>query len=84
MKPTTTKAATKSTKPLKLTIRNFAHLEQVDLTLGDLTVLVGPQGAGKSLALQWLKVAMDGRQLVDAVTSAAISGLRTPDVPRTF
>jgi energy-coupling factor transporter ATP-binding protein EcfA2 len=56
--------------PLKLTVRNFAHLKQVDLTLGDLTVLVGPQGAGKSLALQWLKAAMDGRQLVDALKAA--------------
>ncbi|MCA8135685.1 ATP-binding protein [Burkholderia cepacia] len=55
---------------MKLSIRNFAHLSQVDLTLGDLTVLVGPQGAGKSLALQWLKAAMDGRQLVDALKAA--------------
>ncbi len=57
-------------KPLKLSIRNFAHLRQVDLTLGDLNVLVGPQGAGKSLALQWLKAAMDGRQLVEALKAA--------------
>lgn len=56
--------------PVKLSIRNFAHLQQVDLTLGDLTVLVGPQGAGKSLALQWLKAAMDGKQLVDALKAA--------------
>jgi energy-coupling factor transporter ATP-binding protein EcfA2 len=55
---------------LKLSIRNFAHLKQVDLSFGDLTVLVGPQGAGKSLALQWLKVAMDGRQLVEALKAA--------------
>lgn len=58
------------TRPLHLSIKNFAHLKKVDLTFGDLTVLVGPQGAGKSLALQWLKVAMDGRQLVDALRSA--------------
>lgn len=61
---------TARTVPLKFTIRNFAHLKQVDLSLGDLTVLVGPQGAGKSLALQWLKAAMDGRQLVDALRDA--------------
>lgn len=59
-----------ASKPVTLTIRHFAHLREVSLTLGDLTVLVGPQGAGKSLALQWLKVAMDGRQLVDALRSA--------------
>lgn len=56
--------------PLKLTIRDFAHLKEVNLLLGDLTVLVGPQGAGKSLALQWLKAAMDGRQLVEALKAA--------------
>lgn len=33
-------------------------------------MVVGPQGAGKSLALQWLKVAMDGKQLVDALKAA--------------
>jgi hypothetical protein len=60
----------KSDKPLKLSIRNFAHIRQVDLVLGDLTVLVGPQGAGKSLALQWLKASMDGRQMVEALRSA--------------
>lgn len=53
-----------------LTIRNFAHIDEVNLGLGDLTVLVGPQGAGKSLALQWLKVAMDGRQIVEALRAA--------------
>lgn len=60
----------RSSKTVTLNISNFAHLAHVSLTLGDLTVLVGPQGAGKSLALQWLKVAMDGRQLVDALRAA--------------
>ena len=59
-----------TSKPLKLSIRNFAHLKELNLNLGDLTVLVGPQGAGKSLALQWLKVGMDGRQIVEALKSA--------------
>jgi energy-coupling factor transporter ATP-binding protein EcfA2 len=45
-------------------------MEEVRLELGDLTVLVGPQAAGKSLALQWLKVAMDGRQIVEALRGA--------------
>jgi ABC-type transport system involved in cytochrome c biogenesis ATPase subunit len=68
-----------STKPTKLSIRNFAHLKRVDLAFGDLTVLVGAQGAGKSLALQWLKVAMDGKQLVDALKDAGHATER-PDV----
>lgn len=70
MKPTANKVTPASNKLIRLSIQNFAHLKQVDLTFGDLTVLVGPQGAGKSLALQWLKVAMDGRQLVDALKAA--------------
>lgn len=55
---------------MTLSIKNFAHLRKVNLSFGDLTVLVGPQGAGKSLALQCLKVAMDGRQIVDALKLA--------------
>ncbi len=70
MKKRAHKGLAVQSKPLNLTIRNFAHLENVSLTLGDLTVLVGPQGAGKSLALQWLKVGMDGRQIVDALRAA--------------
>ncbi|NKE44361.1 ATP-binding protein [Roseomonas frigidaquae] len=53
-----------------LHIRNFAHLQDVKLNFGDLTVVVGPQGAGKSLALQWLKIALDGRQVADALRAA--------------
>lgn len=70
MTPKEQKQSLTSSNPLKLSIRNFAHLKQVDLAFGDLTVLVGPQGAGKSLALQWLKAALDGKQLVDALKSA--------------
>jgi hypothetical protein len=54
----------------RLTIRKFAHLVEVDLTFGDLTVLVGPQAAGKSLALQWLKLAVDGRHVTSALRDA--------------
>lgn len=53
-----------------LQIKEFAHLSSVNLSFGDLTVVVGPQGAGKSLALQWLKVALDGRQMVEALRAA--------------
>lgn len=66
----TRETSTTPPPPLRLTIRNFAHLAEVNLTLGDLTVLVGPQAAGKSLALQWLKAAIDGRQIVDALKAA--------------
>lgn len=54
----------------RLRIKNFAHIAEADISFGDLTVLVGAQGAGKSLALQWLKTALDGRQIVDALRDA--------------
>lgn len=58
------------TKYDRLRIRNFAQISDVNLTLGDLTVLVGAQATGKSLALQWLKMALDGRRVVDALHEA--------------
>lgn len=68
-----TKERGRQSKPVTLSIANFAHIRDARLTLGDLTVLVGPQGAGKSLALQWLKVGMDGRQVLDALRAAGHS-----------
>jgi len=54
----------------ELRIRNFGQIGDVNLTFGDLTILVGAQGTGKSLALQWLKAVMDGRQVVSALREA--------------
>lgn len=67
------------TKDVALTIRNFAQIAEVDLTFGDLTVLVGAQGTGKSLALQWLKTALDGKRIVHALRDAGQS-VEDPDV----
>lgn len=50
-----------------LQIQRFAQIKNVDLTFGDLTVLVGPQASGKSLALQLLKLAIDGRAIAHAL-----------------
>jgi len=57
----------------RLRIQEFAQIADATLDFGDLTVLVGAQGTGKSLALQWLKVAMDGRQIVTALRDAGHS-----------
>ncbi len=57
-------------KPDCLGIRNFAQIAESNLTFGDLTVLVGAQATGKSLALQWLKIALDGKQVVNALRDA--------------
>jgi AAA domain, putative AbiEii toxin, Type IV TA system len=62
-----------------LAIKNFAHLADVSIDFGDLTVLVGAQGTGKSLALQWLKTALDGRQIVAQLRDA---GQNVPDATK--
>lgn len=54
----------------RLDIKNFAQIADASLELGDLTVLVGAQGTGKSLALQWLKTALDGKQIINALNDA--------------
>jgi hypothetical protein len=59
-----------------LLIRNFAQIESVNLEFGDLTVLVGPQATGKSLALQWFKWAMDSGEIQRALKE---SGQQTSD-----
>lgn len=40
-------------------ISNLGQIKEADITLGDLTVLVGPQASGKSIALQLMKLTMD-------------------------
>ncbi len=46
-----------------LSIRNFGPLSECNLEFGDLTVLVGPQASGKSIALQLLKLIVDTGQV---------------------
>jgi hypothetical protein len=62
----------------KLVIRDFAHIATASIEFGDLTVLVGAQGTGKSLVLQWLKAAIDGRQIISALREAG-QDVRSPD-----
>ena len=53
-----------------LDVKNFAQIESAHIEFGALTVLVGPQATGKSLLLQWLKVALDAREVVHALKEA--------------
>lgn len=64
----------------RLRIRNFAHIADAALDFGDLTILVGAQGTGKSLALQWLKTALDGKQIISALRDAGQNVTRADDV----
>ena len=43
----------------RLSIRNVGPLQEADIDFGDLTVFVGPQASGKSIAFQWLKLLTD-------------------------
>lgn len=53
-----------------LEVHRFAQIEDATIAFGDLTVLVGPQGAGKSLLLQLWKLALDAGEIVSALRSA--------------
>lgn len=57
--------------PDRLKISHFAHIDHVDIELGNLTVLVGPQGSGKSIALQLFKLGHDKDEIVSALRDAA-------------
>jgi hypothetical protein len=46
-----------------LEIQNLGQIQQSLLTFGDLTVFVGPQATGKSIALQLLKLMVDTGQV---------------------
>lgn len=46
-----------------LNIQNLGQIKEANLSFGDLTVLVGPQATGKSIALQLLKLMLDAGQV---------------------
>ncbi|MDI9334035.1 MAG: AAA family ATPase [Cytophagales bacterium] len=48
----------------RLQIQNFAQIENVDIRFGDLTLITGPQATGKSLFLQWVKLANDAAEVL--------------------
>jgi len=54
----------------RLVVRNFAQISEANIEFRDLTVLVGAQGTGKSLVLQWLKAAIDGKYIVNTLRDA--------------
>lgn len=56
-----------------LRVQNFAQVRDAEIQFGDLTVLVGPQGSGKSLVLQLLKLALDGDEIASALVDAGHS-----------
>jgi energy-coupling factor transporter ATP-binding protein EcfA2 len=53
-----------------LELKHFAQIDDARVEFGDLTVLVGPQASGKSLLLEWLKIAIDAGEIVFALKEA--------------
>lgn len=47
----------------RLTVKAFGPLKSVDMSFGSLTVLVGPQAAGKSICFELLKLLVDTAQV---------------------
>ncbi|WP_428264200.1 AAA family ATPase [Haliangium sp.] len=58
---------------VKLRVQNFAQIRSAELSFGDLTVLVGPQGSGKSLLLQLFKLALDRGEIASTLRDAGHS-----------
>lgn len=51
-----------------LKIQNLGQIREANLSFGDLTVLVGPQATGKSIALQLLKLILDAGKVQDVMS----------------
>lgn len=51
----------------KLKVENFGPTKSVDVCLGDLTILIGPQASGKSLFLELFKLVVDKAYIVDVL-----------------
>src|SRR5437868_10430477 len=44
---------------MQMILHGVGQMKEADITFGDLTVFVGPQATGKSIALQFLKLMVD-------------------------
>jgi hypothetical protein len=62
-----------------LRIENIGQIVKADVTLGDLTVLVGPQATGKSIFLQFLRLVLDTGYIHDQLRKYGIDWKRNID-----
>lgn len=51
----------------KLSIQQFGPIDNISVDFGDLTILVGPQASGKSIALETLKLAIDRDHIIETL-----------------
>ena len=50
-----------------LKIRNLGPIGEADIQFGDLTILIGPQASGKTIALETMKLALDYKSIIDVL-----------------
>lgn len=51
----------------KFSVKNLGPIKEADVTLGDLTILVGEQASGKSLFLQAMKLLLDKTHILNTL-----------------
>ena len=51
----------------KLTIKHLGPIGEADMQFGDLTILIGPQASGKTIALETFKLALDYKPIIDVL-----------------
>ena len=52
----------------RMKLQNVGQITEAEISFGDLTVFVGPQATGKSIALQFLKLLVDTGQVQEELT----------------
>ena len=52
---------------MNLSIKNFGPIKNVNLELGNLTFLIGPQASGKSLSLELFKLIIDRQHIISTL-----------------
>jgi hypothetical protein len=65
-----------------LKLSNVGQIAESNVTFGDLTVFVGPQATGKSIALQFLKLMVDSGQVQEELTRHGLDW--SGDLPQFF
>ncbi len=60
-------------------VRNLGQLREADISLGDLTVLVGPQASGKSIFLQTVKLTLDYQNIARTIRQQGFDWKEDPN-----
>ncbi len=61
-----------------ITVQNLGQLHQADITLGDLTILVGPQASAKSIFLQLVKLTLDHPNILRTIRQHGFDWQQNP------